>query len=57
VAFKTAWPPSFKFLIDHAVGGKNQQVLFITLAGGVLFATACSIVRDYRTVKGAQCRC
>src|SRR5262245_25502625 len=50
VAFKTAWPLSFKFLIDHALADRNQQLLFLTLGallGGVLLATLCSIIRDY----------
>src|SRR5688572_13080567 len=50
VAFKTVWPLSFKFLIDHALGEANRTLLITTiiaLFGGVLVAMGCAVVRDY----------
>ncbi|EQA35373.1 ABC transporter, ATP-binding protein [Leptospira inadai serovar Lyme str. 10] len=43
-------PFSFKFLIDEAIIGKNQTVLYITgilLVGGTILITAVGTVRDY----------
>ena len=50
VAFKTGWPLSFKFLIDHAIAERNPSLLWLSLTGllaGVLLATGCAVGRDY----------
>lgn len=46
----SAIPFSFKFLIDEALIGKNETVLYITgalLIGGTILITAAGTVRDY----------
>jgi ATP-binding cassette subfamily B protein len=49
VAFKIAWPLSFRVLIDQAVAGHDRSLLWsclAALAGGVVAVTAAALLRD-----------